>query len=967
MDSENTPCFTAAVIQRMPDAPKETLYIIDGFAQIFRAYYALMGGMKSPRTGEPTNACFGMAGMFLKLFREFKPHYVVMAVESEGKTFRDDIYPAYKATRDAPPSDLIAQVPRIFQMSKLFGVPVLNEEGAEADDVIATLVEKTLNDPKHEGVDISIISKDKDLQQLIGPRVKMVDIHTGDVLDDANFIEKRGFTPQQVVDLLALMGDKVDNIPGVDGIGPKTAAKLLDEFGSIDGIYDNIEKIKGKRKENLLAAKDKMPLSKTLVTLKRDLALPFDMDDARVGAIDGTALRHLFEELGFNRHQRDLDALLEESGQVSDAPTSTTSTPTSTGFPTGLFDMACEGRLSDGGDETVQTTATADDCEYKPVLTRDELATLITEMRAADTISVDTETIGLGHDAALCGVCISIREKSGWYIPVISPEKEKHLDKAVVLRELRPILEDPDVGKTGHNLKYDLLVLRHEGVHMSGVVFDSMIASHMLGMNEHGQDQLAPKILNHEMVPISALIGPKKRGAKQNTMDTVPLDQITPYAAEDADISLRLYEYMRPKIDESGMNELADRVEMPLVEVLADMEFNGIRLNPDELDRQKAELQTRIDELRNDIFGAMGGKPINLESTKQLGEVLFKELKFPVIKKTKTGFSTDMEVLEKLAEREDVPDEHARLPLLLLEYRQLTKLVNTYLGNLVEAMNQKDGRIHASFHQTGAATGRLSSSNPNLQNIPIRTDIGRQIRKAFVAEDGMQLIAADYSQIELRILAHLSKDAGLTEAFKAGQDIHAAVAARVFDVSPEEVTGEQRSSAKVINFGIIYGITPFGLARRIDNLDVKAAKALIDDYRERFPGIDGFMRQCVDHAINHGFVSTIMGRRRTIPQITSANPQVRSLGERLAINSVVQGSAADLIKLAMVNLHRRIGKEKLPLKLLLQIHDELVLESPATNAGEMSGIVQHEMETAMDLSIPLRVDAGVGDNWLEAK
>lgn len=951
----------------MPDAPPPpTLYVIDGFSQIFRAYYAIMGGMRSPVTGEPTGAAFGMAGMFIKLFREFQPHYIIMAVDSPGKTFRDELYPAYKANREAPPEDLIQQIPRIFKMAQLFGVPVIGQPGIEADDVIATITHRVLHDPQispSEGLlpGVRIVSKDKDLEQLLGDRVAMIDIHKDELIDVEALKAKKGVTPEQVVDLLTLTGDSADNIPGVPGVGPKTAAKLLQEFGSIEGVYENIEKIKGKRRENLEAAHDKLALSRQLVTLKRDAAFQFSLDDARVGAIHATELRRMFEELGFHRHRQDLEQLLEQAPTVASE-----TTDDGDAFPTGgLFDSP---QLTDTAAPhgVAEGMTSADDFDYTAITTKKQLDELVKTLRDQKIISVDTETIGLGHRAALCGVSLAWETGRGVYIPIRSPKPDEHLDEATVLKALGPMLSDPTVSKCGHNLKYDALVLRHAGAVLHGVAFDSMIASHLLGMASHGLDALASSELSHQMTPISQLIGAKQRGQKQKTMDQIPLDQITSYAAEDADMALRMYEHFTPQIRTMGLQRLAAEVEMPLVEVLADMAFTGVRVDPAVLEQQKTELSARVDELRDRIF-ERAGAPFNLDSPKQLGEVLFNQMNMPVIKKTKTGYSTDVEVLEKLAQREDVDPRYIDVPILILEYRQLTKLVGTYLVALVEAIDAKTRRVHASFHQTGAATGRLSSSGPNLQNIPIRTEVGRQIRKAFVAEPGCQLICADYSQIELRVLAHLSNDAGLLEAFQTDQDIHAAVAARVFDAPQDQVSPEQRARAKVINFGIIYGITPFGLARRIEGLDVNGARALIEEYQQRFPGINAFMQQCVKRALDTGFVETILARRRPIGQIQSNNPQTRALGERLAINTVVQGSAADLIKLAMVNLHRRIVREKLPMKLLLQIHDELVLEAPQKDALQLSEIVRGEMESAMSLRAPLKVDLAVGANWFDAK
>lgn len=964
-------------------SPANTLYLIDGHAQIFRAYFAIRGGMNSPVTGESNQAVFGYAGMLLKLFDQFHPAYVVTAIDMPGKTFRDEIYPEYKATRDAAPEDLGPQIQRIIEMTRMFGIPVFGQEGAEADDVIATITRTILDDPQYSDVQIRIVSRDKDLEQLLCDRVTMFDIHKDETIDAAHLLTKRGLKPEQVADALALTGDKVDNIPGIDGIGPKTAATLLQTYGTIDGIYEHIDEIKGKRKENLEKGRDKMPLSRMLVALKADLELDFTMDDAKVGAVDENGLQGFFEEMGFRRYGRDLDRLVKGGGKApaaSESPSADGTTGESTSFntdllpdedgdgqgslfPSSLFDAGEDARSADDG--VPEGMSTAREYTYTGVLTLDELKSLAEKMSKQSMIAVDTETIGLGSDVEICGLSFAWKVGEAVYVPTKSPDAERHCDAATVYETLRAVLEDPSVHKCGHNIKYDALVLRHAGIDLQGIGFDSMIATHMIGSPAHGMDYLAKELLGHQTIPISRLIGAKSSKSRQKTMDRVPLDDIIPYAAEDADITLRLYEDLHPKLKTLGMEELAREVEMPLIEVLTEMEHNGIRVNPDELDKQAEELEGRIVEHRKAILDAVG-HDFNIDSPKQLADVLFTHLRLPVKKKTKTGPSTDIEVIQKLCEEPNLTDEQEAVLTNLADYRQLTKLVNTYLRNLKEDI-RADGRIHASFHQTGTATGRLSSSGPNLQNIPIRTEVGRQIRKAFVAEEGSSLISADYSQIELRILAHLSKDPVLIEAFQQDMDIHTAVATQVFGVEASDVTSEQRTHAKTINFGIIYGVTSYGLARRIDNLDEPGARQLINDYKARYKGINSFLSECVAEADEKGFVTTMLGRRRQIKQMQSSNGNQRALGERLAINTVVQGSAAELIKIAMVNLHRRIRREKLPLKILLQIHDELVLEVPTGEAKAMADVVKQEMEGAMDMRVPLKVESGIGVDWLNAK
>jgi len=950
--------------------PDNTLYLIDGHAQMFRAFFAIRGGMTSPVTGEPTNALFAFTGMLIKLFKDCKPPYAAMVIDPKGKTFRDDFYPEYKANRDEAPDDFVAQIPRMFELAELFGLPIIEAKGYEADDVMATLADQVSAggfDDQAPGMHLRLVAKDKDLEQVLGDRVTLYDVQTDQTLDADGLVEKRGITPQQVIDYQTLIGDPTDNIPGVKGIGPKTAQKLLDQFDTVDNLIANLDQLKGKQKENLENGRDNgaIDLTRRLVTLRRDTPVDFSLTDAQTKGTDkikGSELLALFKELGFNRHVTDLQKLLGISEEKAEPKKKAKkkSAPAPVGGLFGHIDQ------DDTQDDEEQAPAVSTDGDYQAITTQDELTDLVETLKKQKLIAVDTETIGLGHHAPLCGICLSWETGSGVYVPVQSPDPSQHLDETAVLKALGPVMSDEKIGKCGHNLKYDLLVLRHSGVELNGIVFDSMIAGHLLSSPGLSMDHMAMALLNYETIPISQLIGERGRGKTQKTMDQVPLELSTPYSAEDADISLQLCEVLRPKIDEAEMASLLDDVETPLIDVLASMEDHGIKANPDVLDEQKAKLAIRIEELREQIHEAAGGA-FNVDSPKQLAEVLFTNLGLPVVKRKKTGPSTDVEVLEKLADMEDIDPTAQKVPVLMLEYRQLSKLVGTYLGNLKDSISKVDGRVHARFHQTGAATGRLSSSDPNLQNIPIRTEIGRQIRKAFIAEPGHVLISADYSQIELRILAHLSEDARLKEAFDNDRDIHTAVAAEVFATPLNEVTSEQRNHAKVINFGIVYGVTAYGLARRIEGLDNDAAKKLINDYKQRFEGIDRFLDQCIDEAQTHGYVRTILGRRREVSEISSSNGQTRQLGERLAINSVVQGSAADLIKLAMVNLHRRIKCERLPMKMLLQIHDELVFEVPEAETDKAAEIIRHEMEQAMDLTVPLKVDMGIGTDWFAAK
>ncbi len=835
----------------------ETLYIIDAFAQIFRAYYAIRGGMNSPVTSEPTQATFGVTAMLIKLFREMKPHYVIVASDAPGPTFRDEIFADYKATRSPTPDDLISQISRIFEVFDYFGIPTISRSGLEADDVIASVVERIVRD--HPDVEIRIVSKDKDLEQLLGPRVRMYDIHNETIIDEAALFENKGITPQQVTDYLAMVGDTADNVPGVEGIGPKTAAELLKSYGTIEGIYEHINEIKGKRRENLEKAIPTLPLSRTLVTLKRDEDFLFTMDEARVSPPDMPKLLNLFQQLGFNRFQEDIKKL--HGNMVIEAQ------PLQPAGP-------AQASLFDGFDNEQEEVvlSEADPNNYRAITSADALNELVSTLEKQSIVSIDTETTGLGSDAHLVGICLSWEVGSGVYIPVRSPKQDEHLDEAEVIAALRPFLEDYAIKKCGHNLKFDVGVLLRSGISLNGAEFDSMLAMALIDPAQGNAklDTLSEKFLRHKMIGINALIGD---GPTQKSMADVPLDVITTYGAEDADISLRLREKLLPTLNEMGMADLLQTVEGPLSAVLAEMEFNGIYCDPEELLKQGRELGIRVDDLRVQIREAAGIE-FDVNSPKQLAEVLFDKLGLKAGKKTKTGRSTDVEVLEKLASEEDKTIPHTAVPRLILEFRQLNKLITTYLGNLRESIDKRDHRIHTTFHQLVTATGRLASNGPNLQNIPVRSDVGRQIRKAFKAPEGKVLISADYSQIELRILAHLSGDPGLIRAFQEGQDIHTAVAAQVFHVPPQEVTKVQRSNAKTINFGIIYGVTPFGLSRRIEGMDVPTATKLIHDYKERFPGITTFLHECVEKAVSQGYVTTMLGRRRAIPEVRSDRKSV---------------------------------------------------------------------------------------------
>ncbi|HRP62925.1 MAG TPA: DNA polymerase I, partial [Phycisphaerales bacterium] len=942
----------------MAESAVKTLYLIDGHAQFFRAYFAIRTRMTSPVTGEPTNMTYGYVGMLLKLLREYKPDYLAVVIDVSGdkETFRSEIYPAYKAHREEPPEELRPQIDRCLKVMELMGIPVFGEETVEADDVIASIVKRLKREQPN--LKIRIVSKDKDLTQLLNDRVELFDVHKDSSVTAADVFGVEGVQPQHVRDILALMGDTSDNIPGVQGIGPKTASQLILKYGSLENLLAHQDELKGKQRENLHAAGDVLNISKQLVTLKDDLPIEFDLERARVDVarLPTEAMLAVFRELGFNRFPDELAKITgapigtpaQSAASRRDSQPALAANRTTDGFADSLFGGTepQEEQAQTGETATLLFTPT-DPGDYHCVSTLKQLDALIKRLRSCERFAIDTETDSLSPVSAnLCGISIALKTHEAYYIPVRSPEPQTHLDTATVIDRLRPILEDGSTLKIGHNLKFDLNVLRRHGVRIAPAStaknvgfrgFDTMIASYVIdaSRSSHRMDVLALALLNHTCIPIDALIG---KGKQQRRFDEAPLSMAVPYAAEDADITLRLHDVLAPQIKAMGLTDLFENLEMPLVEVLAELEWNGIRVDPDELDRQRENLAKRINTLRREISNA-APFPFNPDSPKQLAAVLFNKpdqeppgLGIKPLKRGKTGPSTDVEVLEKLAADEAVESD---LPRLIVEYRQLTKLVNTYLVALKEAINPETKRVHASFNQTVAATGRLSSSDPNLQNIPIRTEVGREIRRAFVAEPGNVLITADYSQIELRILAHLSEDPALIEAFEQGQDIHTAVAAEVYGIPLDRVTSTQRNSAKMVNFGIVYGITAYGLARRLGaGTSVEEAARIIHDYKARFNRIDAFLAQCIDMAKSKGYVETMLKRRRAIPQIHARNPQQKQLGERMAINSVVQGSAADLIKLAMIDLHRAMPARFPAVKMVLQIHDELVFEAPAQQADE---------------------------------
>ncbi len=971
------PLHTAASAYH-PGMPAKSFYIIDGHAHIYRAYFAPFRDLTSP-TGEPVKATYVFTQMLLNLVDQRRPDYLAMVIDSGDETvFRKQLDPTYKANREPPPDDFHPQEQRIIQIVKDAGVPIFVKPGFEADDLIATMARKLAAD----GFDVRLVSKDKDLRQILDERTKMYDPQTDADFGPEELEKKLGFRPEHAVDVQALMGDAIDNVKGIPGVGEKTAAMLISQYGSIEGLYEHLDAIKSKKKlvENLTAddTMDRLKLNRQLVRLRDDVPFDWSAEACAFAGFNTDRLAEHLRDLGFNslldrinapaagvrRHAATQQAGNAQqpakyqplAGGLFDQPADNTATQAAATGVDPAADPAAEVQAA------TSTSADSAACDYRLADTAESLAELVAELKAAGRFAFDTETDALrAVDARLVGLSFATRPGCGWYVPVRGPLGSRHLPAEAVLAELKPLLEDPKLAKVGHNLKYDMQVMRTAGVKLRGITTDTMLAAFVLDASrmQYGIDRLALDLLNFRKIPTADLIG---KGKNQLTMDRVDLAQITRYAAEDADIALRLADALEPKLAEyPSLAKLNAELEVPLIDVLAEMEFNGVAVDPAVLTEQSRVLGERIETLRGEIFKAAGIE-FNPDSPKQLAEVLFTTLKLPTQKRTKTGYSTDIEVLEKLAA------EHA-VPRLILEYRSLVKLKGTYLDALGNEISQKTGRIHTSFNQTGASTGRLSSSDPNLQNIPIRTDEGRRIRLAFVPGRPAEqvLLTADYSQVELRVLAHFTEEPALVKAFAEDQDIHAAVAAEVFGVPPADVTREMRGKAKTINFGIIYGVTPFGLARRIEGLSVSAAKDLIDSYNRRFPGIRAFLEACVQQATEHGYVETIMGRRRPVREIDSRIQSVRGQAERVAINSVVQGSAADLIKQAMLDVYRKLIETNSPSRLLLQVHDELVFETPAAAAEAEAAWIVQTMQQAMQLNVPLKVEAGWGPNWAEGK
>jgi DNA polymerase I len=901
----------------------EKLYLIDGMAFAFRAFYAIRSAM-SDDEGRPTNAIYGFTRVLLKLLREENPSHIAVVFDAPGKNFRHEMYPEYKANRSETPEELKEQFPRMHEVVRALDVALVVAPGVEADDAMATLARHG----EARGMEVVLVTGDKDLQQLVSEKVRVFDPSKAkdkQWIDMEAVQERFGVPPWHVIDALALIGDASDNVPGVRGIGDKTAKKLLEKYASLEGLYEHIDELKGKQKEKLAEDKEQAFFSRELVRVKEDVELECAVDDCKRQDFDRDKVAEAFEALAFHSL---LEELLPGSG------------------------------------------AAATPAEAVLVTEETQLAAVIEEMRGAGCFGVDTETTSVDPmRASLVGISFCCSAERAYYLPLAHTEEARALQREgelfsegsipqipmnTALEMLRPLLADEKIGKVGHNIKYDSIVLERAGAPLRGIVMDTMVSSYLTDPSRlrHNLEEVSLQYLRRKPIPIAELIG---SGSKTITFDHVPLERACGYAAEDAELTWRLREVFTPLMRERQLETLFQGIELPLIGVLARMEQQGVAINQELFEEIRVEIERRLAALEKTIF-ELAGEAFKINSPKQLQGILFDKLGLKPLRKTKTGYSTDVDVLEELAQ------EHA-LPGKVLEFRGLEKLRGTYVEALPKLVHPETGRIHSSFNQAVAATGRLSSSDPNLQNIPVRTELGKRIRQGFVpGSPDQRLISADYSQIELRILAHLSGDTALREAFSKDADVHRETAARVFDLSAEEVTADMRRQAKAVNFGVIYGISAFGLAKNLRIPQQEAAR-FIEDYFSQYPQVREWLDGCLEQAKKDGYVCTLLNRRRYMPELKSSDHQTRRYAERAAINMPVQGSAADIIKRAMIQLDEALQGRKAAM--LLQVHDELVLEAAASEAEDVAALTRQIMENACALDVPLKVDVGIGQHWAE--
>jgi DNA polymerase I len=893
------------------------LFLIDGSALAYRSYFAFIRNPLINSKGENTSAVFGYTRTMLDILTQEKPEYIAVAFDTPEPTFRHQRFVDYKATRQKMPDEMSTQLPRLKEVTEALGVTLIELPGFEADDVMGTLAKLA----EREGLETYLVTADKDLMQLVSPRVKIYSLrkvgNQQEILDPAGVQQKFGVPPERVIDVLALMGDSSDNIPGVRGIGEKTAVKLIQDYGDLKTILARVEEIKPKGvAEKILANVEMARLSQELATIHTDVPLPYSPTDLEPRPRDAERLVALFQDLEFGSLVRQ-----------------------------------------------VAVHAQANHLGYQLVRSRAQFDALCTTLQALERFAIDTETTDLNPlNAELLCVSLAWAPGEAYCVPRQFPEHGQPDDGDYVLRRLQPILENPAIFKCGQNIKYDMLILSRHGIELQGVEFDTMVASYVVNPSgrQHNLDALALEYLHIKKIPITDLIG---SGKGQRNMRQVPLEEMARYACEDADVTWRLRDLLEAKLRETATWDLFQRVEIPLIAVLKEMEQAGVCLDIPLLRQMSQEMDRQLLTLTQEIYD-LAGERFNINSTQQLGRLLFEKLEIQKaqgvkrVRKTKTGYSTDVAALEQF-------NDHP-LVAKMLDYRQLAKLKSTYVDALPQLVNLTTGRVHTSFNQTVAATGRLSSSDPNLQNIPARTELGREIRKAFIAEtDDHCLVSADYSQIELRILAHLSQDATLIESFRSGEDVHRRTAAKIFGVAAEQVTPEQRARAKTINFGVIYGMGPQRLAREID-ISLEEAKRFIEAYFATYPGVHRYTVESISQAKEQGYVTTLLGRRRYLQELFSDNQGMRVAAENMAINTPVQGTCADLIKLAMVNIRNRLRRERLSAQMLLQVHDELVFEVSLAELDRVKPLVMAEMERAVQLDVPIKVDVGVGRNWFEA-
>lgn len=916
-------------------------YLLDAYALIYRAYYGLIRSPRINSKGQNTSAIFGFLTTLNEVLQKEQPDLLAIGFDPAGHTFRHELFPEYKAQREATPEDIKKAVPIIKDLIKAYRIPILEVPGFEADDVIGTMAKAAVR----EGYEVRMITPDKDYAQLVEPNLLMQRPGHGnapwEILGPQEVCEKYGLqSPLQVIDYLALMGDAADNIPGCPGVGPKTATTLLQQFGSCEDIIAHSSELKGAVRKKIEEHVDEIKLSKVLTTIKTDVPLQYDFEQFKIEEPDKEALRQIFTELEFRSFLTKLDGPQKSSKSA----------------PIELSLFGSES-TEDKGDDSERLFSRLENLsyEYKLVDNETEAKELADFLLTNEIFSLDTETTSIeALDAKLVGLSFSTEDFRAWYVPV-SRETEK---AKKILEIFRPVYENPKILKVGQNLKYDLTVLANYGIHLSGPLFDTMLAHYLIQPElRHNMDYLAEIYLNYKTIHIEELIGPKGRGQK-NMGDLEPKD-IYKYACEDADVTLRLMKPLAEELRKNSLEEVFQNIEMPLMPVLARMERNGVVLDTDTLKEVENDFTLRLQTLEKDIY-ELAGHEFTINSPRQVGEVLFGELKLSEkVKKTKSGqYSTSEEVLRDL---------HSKHPIVqkILDYRGLKKLLSTYVEALPKLINPATGHIHTSFNQAVTATGRLSSSNPNLQNIPVRGEDGREIRKAFIPEAGEIFFSADYSQIELRIMAHLSGDEHMIEAFNAGHDVHAATAARIFHKDIKDISKDERRKAKTANFGIIYGISAFGLAERMD-VSRTEAKELIDSYFEMYPKIKDYISKAVDTAREKGYIETEFGRRRYLPDINSRNAVVRGYAERNAVNAPIQGTAADIIKIAMIRVQQRLDAEGCKARMMLQVHDELNFSVPTDEFDKVKRIVIEEMQGAYKMSVPLEADCGEGKNWLEA-